>query len=46
MIRRTQDGFRFLGQMTDLETKLAQDKARRCRDEIAALKAEAVKRAS
>jgi predicted nucleotidyltransferase component of viral defense system len=45
MIRRAQEGFRFLGQMTDLESKLAQDKARRCRDEIEALKAEAMKRA-
>lgn len=43
MIRRAKDGFRFLGQMTGLETKLAQDKARQCRDEIAALKAEAAK---
>ncbi len=45
MIRRTQEGFRFLGQMTDLESTLAQDKARHCRDEIEALKAEALKRA-
>jgi predicted nucleotidyltransferase component of viral defense system len=45
MIRRAQEGFRFLGQMTDLESKLAQDKARRCRSEIEALKAEAMKRA-
>ena len=46
MIRRAKDGFRFLGQMTDLERKIALDKARRCKDEIAALKAEAVKRAA
>jgi predicted nucleotidyltransferase component of viral defense system len=45
MIRRAKDGFRFLGQMTDLERKITQDKARRCVDEIAALKADAVKRA-
>jgi hypothetical protein len=45
MIRRAQEGFRFLGQMTDLESTVAQDKARRCRDEIEALKAEALKRA-
>src|SRR6266446_909618 len=44
MIRRAQEGFRFLGQMTDLESTVAQDKARRCRDEIEALKAEALKR--
>jgi predicted nucleotidyltransferase component of viral defense system len=45
IIRRAQEGFRFLGQMTDLESTVAQDKARRCRDEIEALKAEALKRA-
>ena len=46
MIGRVVEGFRFLGQMTDLESKLALDKARRCRAEIDALKAEAVTRAS
>lgn len=45
MTRRVIDGFRFLGQLTDLEQKLTLDKARRCRDEIAALKSDAVKRA-
>src|SRR5271166_4782943 len=29
MISRVKDGFRFLGQMSDLESKLAQDEARR-----------------
>src|ERR1700694_2282876 len=46
MIHRVVEGFRFLGQMTDLERKLALDNARRCRAEIDALKAEAVTRAS
>jgi predicted nucleotidyltransferase component of viral defense system len=46
MIRRAKDGFRFLGQMTELERKVAQDRARRGKDEVAALKAEAVKRAA
>ena len=45
MIRRAKDGFRFLGQMTALERKLAQDKDRVCRNDIAELKADAVKRA-
>jgi predicted nucleotidyltransferase component of viral defense system len=45
MIARVKDGFRFLGQMSDLETKLAQDNARHCKAEIEQLKAEAVKRA-
>lgn len=43
MIRRVVDGFRFLGQLTDLEKKLVQDKPRRCRAEIEALKADAAK---
>ena len=45
MIRRVVDGFRFLGQMTELEWTLAQDKKRRRRAEIETLKAEAAKRA-
>jgi predicted nucleotidyltransferase component of viral defense system len=45
MIRRAKDGFRFLGQMTELERKIAQDKARRLKDEVAALKADTVKQA-
>jgi hypothetical protein len=40
------DGYRFLGQMTELERTLAQDKKRRCRAEIESLKGEAVKRAN
>lgn len=43
MIRRARDGFRFLEQMTDLERKITQDKVRRCREEVEALKADAVK---
>ena len=46
MIGRVVEGFRFLGQMTDLERKLALDNARSCRAEIDALKGEAVTRAS
>ena len=45
MIRRVVEGFRFLGQLTDLERQLVQDKARRCRLEIETLKADAAKRA-
>jgi predicted nucleotidyltransferase component of viral defense system len=45
MIRRVIEGFGFLRQLTDLEKKLAQDKARHCRVEIEALKADAAKRA-
>jgi hypothetical protein len=45
MIRRARDGFRFLDRMTDLERKITQDKPRRCKDEVAGLKADAVKRA-
>jgi predicted nucleotidyltransferase component of viral defense system len=43
MIRRVRDGFRFLDQMTDLERKITQDQVRRCREEVEALKADAVK---
>ena len=46
MIARVKEGFRFLGQMSDLESELAQDQARRSKAEIEQLKAEAVKRAS
>jgi hypothetical protein len=45
MIRRIKEGFRFLGQLTDLERKIVKDKARRLKDEIAALKVDAIKRA-
>jgi hypothetical protein len=45
MISRVKDGFRFLEQMSDLESMLAHDEARRCKTEVEQLKAEAVKRA-
>lgn len=45
MIRRAKEGFRFLGQLTELERRIVQDNSRRLKDEIAALKADAVKRA-
>jgi hypothetical protein len=45
MIQRTKDGFRFLDQLTELECKIAQDQRRRLKDEIATLKADAIKRA-
>ena len=45
MIRRAKEGFRFLGQLTELERKIVQDKQRRLKDEIAALKADTIKRA-
>jgi predicted nucleotidyltransferase component of viral defense system len=44
MIRRTKEGFRFLGQMTDLERKITQDKTRLGHVEIQALRREAVTR--
>jgi hypothetical protein len=44
MIRRAKEGFRFLGQMTDLERKVAQDKARLAHAEVQALKRETVTR--
>jgi len=43
MIRRVVDGFRFLGEMTDLERNLAGDDARRRRADAAALR-DAVKK--
>ncbi len=46
IIRRAKEGFRFLEQMTDLESRLAQDKARRCRAEIEELKRQAAKLAA
>jgi predicted nucleotidyltransferase component of viral defense system len=46
MIRRAKEGFRFLGQTTELESTVTQDKARRCVSEIRSLKALAVKRAA
>jgi hypothetical protein len=39
------DSFRFLGQMSELESKLARDNARRRKAEIEQLKAKAFKRA-
>jgi predicted nucleotidyltransferase component of viral defense system len=45
MIRRAKEGFRFLGQLTELERKIVQDKPRRLKDEIAALKVDAIRRA-
>jgi predicted nucleotidyltransferase component of viral defense system len=45
MIRRAKEGFRFLGQLTELERKIVRDKRRSCKDEIAALKADAIMRA-
>ena len=45
MIRRTNEGFRFLGQLTDLERTITQDAKRTRKDDVAALKADAVKRA-
>jgi hypothetical protein len=37
MIRRVVDGFRYLSRLTELETALAADQARRRRDEAAEL---------
>jgi predicted nucleotidyltransferase component of viral defense system len=45
MIRRAKEDFRFPGQLTELERKIVQDKSRYLKDEIAALKADAIKRA-
>jgi hypothetical protein len=45
MIRRVKDGFRFLDQLTDLERKITHDKKRSMKNEVAQLKAEALKRA-
>jgi predicted nucleotidyltransferase component of viral defense system len=45
MIKRVTDNYRWLGQMTDLEKKIAQDSKRTRGDDVAALKADAVKRA-
>ena len=45
MIKRVADNYRWLGQMTDLESRIAQDGKRTPKDDVAALKADAVKRA-
>lgn len=44
MIRRAKDGFRFLEQLTDLERIITEDAQRARKDDIARLKAEAMKR--
>jgi len=46
MIRRTKEGFRFLGQLTDLEKKITKDKPRLRHSEVRALKDEVTKRAA
>jgi predicted nucleotidyltransferase component of viral defense system len=43
MIRRVKEGFRFLGDLTELERKIVQDEGRRLKDEIAVLKADAIR---
>lgn len=45
MIRRTKDGFRFLGQLTDLEKKITKDKPRLRHAEVQTLKEDVVRRA-
>ncbi len=48
MIKRVTDNYRWLGQLTDLEKKITQDRQdskRTRKDDVAALKAEVVKRA-
>jgi predicted nucleotidyltransferase component of viral defense system len=45
MIKRVTDNYRWVGQMTDIEKGIAQDRKRTRRDDVAALKADAVKRA-
>ncbi|MEH2560152.1 putative nucleotidyltransferase component of viral defense system [Bradyrhizobium algeriense] len=45
MIKRVTDNYRWLGPMTDLEKRIAQDSKRTRKDDAAALKADAVKRA-
>jgi predicted nucleotidyltransferase component of viral defense system len=44
MIKRVTESYRWLGQMTDLERKIAQDANRILRNDVAMLKAEAAKR--
>lgn len=43
MIKRVTDNYRWLGQTTDLETRITQDVKRALKDDIAILKAEAIK---
>jgi hypothetical protein len=45
MIKRVTENYRWLGQATDLEKTIAQDAKRTRKDDVAALKADAVKRA-
>ena len=45
MIKRVIENYRWLGQATDLEKTIAQDAKRTRKDDVAALKADAVKRA-
>ena len=45
MIKRVTENYRWLGQTTDLEKKITQDHKRTRKDEVATLKAEAIKRA-
>jgi predicted nucleotidyltransferase component of viral defense system len=45
MIKRVTDNYRWLGQVTDLEKKITQDTKRTLKADVAALKADAVKRA-
>jgi predicted nucleotidyltransferase component of viral defense system len=45
MIRRVKEGFRFLSQLTEVESKLVQDGPRHLKAEIEALKADAINRA-
>lgn len=45
MIKRVTENYRWLGQTTGLEKKITQDSKRTRKDEIAALKAEAIERA-
>ncbi len=46
MVSRVIAGFRFLGNMTDLERTLAQDKSRHCHAELETLKADVERQAS
>lgn len=43
MIKRVTDNYRWLGQTTDLETRITQDVKRALKDDIAILRAEAIK---
>ena len=45
MIKRVTGNYRWLGQTTDLEKKITQDNKRTRKNEVATLKADAIKRA-